>query len=78
MSRSLSKGSDHSAAINGSQLVPDPPIRSTFNEKGGVRRRRYLLRRSGWFMKGRANQRSSLSSGPPLRSIFNGGGGVRN
>jgi hypothetical protein len=35
MSRSLFKGSDHSAAINGSQLVPDPPIRSAFNRKGG-------------------------------------------
>jgi hypothetical protein len=35
MSRSLLKGSDHSAAINGSQLVPDPPIRSAFNGRGG-------------------------------------------
>jgi hypothetical protein len=35
MSRSLFKGSDRSAAINGSQLVPDPPIRSAFNGRGG-------------------------------------------
>jgi hypothetical protein len=35
MPRSLSKGPDHSAAINGSQLVPEPPRRSTFNGGGG-------------------------------------------
>jgi hypothetical protein len=76
MSRSFSKGPDHSAEINDSQLVPDPPIRSTFNGRGGVRRRRYLPSRSGRFTKGRANQRSTMDSGPPpvVLSLMGGGG----
>jgi hypothetical protein len=32
---SLFKGPDHSAQINGLHGIPDPPIRSAFNRRGG-------------------------------------------
>jgi hypothetical protein len=75
-SRSFFKGSDLSAAINGSQRVPDPPIRSAFNGGGGGPTPQ-ILSAQIWTAHERARRSTVLIEfrTPPRRSTFNGGGG---
>jgi hypothetical protein len=75
MPRSHFNGLDHGAAINGSQLIPDPPVRSAFNGGGGsdaVDSFCADLDGPGWSAQIHGLQ---WKSDPPLRSAFNGGGG---
>jgi hypothetical protein len=76
MLRSPFNGSDHSAWINGSYSIPDPPARSAFNGRGGGSgigdnlctdlddpELSAQIHGSHWIPD------------PPLHSAFNGGGG---
>jgi hypothetical protein len=78
MSRSPFKGSDHSAAINGSQLVPDPPIRSAFNGGGGGGPMPLIPFAQIWTVQDGAHKSTVYNASrtpPSVLPLMEGGGG---